>query len=101
MGESVVVGSVGSAGGAHGNEQVVGERRLSLCVWVSLEPTPCCVDRCVRGPPSRLVSSAKARYLVLKNSLIYPPLFFVIFGLEKLSPSEEIHVLLAPVHGQE
>lgn len=26
-----------------------GERRLSLFLWVSMEPTPCCVDRCVDG----------------------------------------------------
>lgn len=41
---------VGSTGGPIVMNRWWGERRLSLFLWVSLEPTPCCVDRCVDGP---------------------------------------------------
>lgn len=38
------------SGGAIVMNRWWGKRRLSLFLWVSLEPTPYCVDRCADGP---------------------------------------------------
>lgn len=55
-------------------------------IRVGVSGTPCCVDRCADGHFSSPACSAKPVACV-QNALIYPSLFFVIFGLAYGQPN--------------
>ncbi len=55
-------------------------------IRVGVSGTPCCVDRCADGRSSSPACSAKPVACV-QNALIYPSLFFVIFGLAYGQPN--------------
>lgn len=75
----------GSAGGPMLMNRWCGRGKVKP-VRVGVSGTPCCVDRCADGRSSSPACSAKPVACV-QNALIYPSLFFVIFGLAYGQPN--------------
>lgn len=75
----------GSAGGPMLMNRWCGRGKVKP-VRVGVSGTPCCVDRCADGRSSSPACSAKPVACV-QNALIYPSLFFVIFGLAHGQPN--------------